>query len=213
MGTTRTSHSRESTLATPSRVILALGVVFVHGLVLNSAISIEGGGIRVGNSPDGSAFIVYMLGDTPSSSIALAPLHLRPPILPFPHLHRAGELRVGRGGPDANDHESRHDEPSAPFERLIPEAKPLDSQRLVESCNDSEELGTERRSDLATAVFLLRIESDGHVSDMTLEESSGSERLDSVAQMCLTAATFEPDRSGTATASWQRFHWSWSLSH
>ena len=60
-------------------------------------------------------------------------------------------------------------------------------------------------------MMLVRIEPDGHVSDTTIEESSGSSRLDRVTQACVMAGAFEPTRSGWRTIpSWQRVHWNWS---
>jgi|GEM_PF-3700117 len=56
------------------------------------------------------------------------------------------------------------------------------------------------------AVFVLKVEESGQVSEATLEKSSGHERLDEAAKAALLAASFEPARkNGVALASRKTF--------
>jgi hypothetical protein len=57
--------------------------------------------------------------------------------------------------------------------------------------------------------ILIRVETDGRVSDSRIETGSGDARADADAERCLRAyGAFRPARSqGQPIASWQRFRW------
>jgi protein TonB len=61
---------------------------------------------------------------------------------------------------------------------------------------------------LAEITLLVRVESDGRVTDSRVEAGSGQQRLDEAAQRCLRNGSFEPRRiNGAPVASWLRVHW------
>jgi TonB family protein len=61
----------------------------------------------------------------------------------------------------------------------------------------------------AEITLLVRVESDGRVTDSRVEAGSGRQSLDEAAQRCLrTHGSFEPRRiNGAPVASWLRVHW------
>ena len=98
-----------------------------------------------------------------------------------------------------------------PSEVPIPEARPQDSTRLRDLCLGGLEAPARLASGQGTVVLLIRVESDGQVSQTTVQLSSGSTELDQAAQTCVTASLFEPRRAGLrAVPSWQRLHWNWA---
>jgi TonB family protein len=134
---------------------------------------------------------------------------MRPP--PFPESLIAEKTLPGLGNSPTTS--KPRDEPrgSPPFERLMVDAKLEDAGSLRKFCDDSYPPESRLPNEQGTVVLLIRIEPDGHVSDTTIEESSGSQRLDRVTQACVMAGSFEPRRSGwQAVPSWQRVHWNWS---
>lgn len=99
---------------------------------------------------------------------------------------------------------------SPPFERLVAEAQAEDSASLRDFCNHSYPPPARLPNEQGTVVLLVRVEPDGHISDTTVEESSGSPRLDLVTRACVQAGSFEPRHAGwRSVASWQRVHWIW----
>jgi TonB family protein len=62
---------------------------------------------------------------------------------------------------------------------------------------------------LAEITLLVRVESDGRVTDSRVEAGSGQQRLDEAAQRCLrTHGSFAPRRiNGAPVASWLRVRW------
>jgi TonB family protein len=134
---------------------------------------------------------------------------LRPTSFPEPLV--AQETSPGLGNSPTTSR--ARDEPagSPPFERLMVDAKLEDAASLRKFCDASYPPESRLPNEQGTVVLLIRIESDGHVSDTSIEESSGSQRLDRVTQACVMAGSFEPRRAGWRTVpSWQRIHWNWS---
>ena len=129
-----------------------------------------------------------------------------PPPAELPDWQYVGESE-GHARTSATDTEPG----SPPFEQLVVEAKPQDDSGLRDFCVNSFPPSARELKEQGTVVLLIRIEPDGHISDMKLEESSGSIRLDRVTQACVVSALFEPHRAGLrAVGSWQRIHWTWS---
>jgi len=133
------------------------------------------------------------------------PLSL-PTLMPIPIITRPDPPGV-RGVKDDQTQPS-----SPPFERLIVQAEPQDADVIKEFCNRNYPEASRALNEYGTVVLMIRVESDGHVSESTVEESSGSARLDAAARSCIAGVgLFEPHHSGVrAVATWQRIRWTWS---
>jgi TonB family protein len=192
------------------RSIVMMAVLAVHLAIISGSLSGNLVGVsRMGVEPSTSIGVVILAGTEPKA-LRVVPvlrrvaIHLPPPeALP--------------GSQDSTDLEgvssasATHREPSAPpFEQLIVEAIPHDAQGLRDFCTSSYPPAARPLNEQGTVVLLVRIEADGHVSDMKVEQSSGSTRLDRVTQACVISAQFAPHRVHLrAVGSWQRIHWTW----
>jgi TonB family protein len=129
-----------------------------------------------------------------------------PTIVPIPLITRRDPVGV-RGVKDDQSHPS-----SPPFEQLIVEAEPQDADLIREFCDRNYPESSRTLNEYGTVVLMIRVESDGHVSDSKVEESSGYAQLDSAAQSCIAGiGLYEPHRVGPrAVATWQRTRWTWS---
>jgi TonB family protein len=190
---------------------VGLGVVAVHCIFVQAfwantvGLPLAGGrgalSVRwIGENPE--------LPPLPIADPPIAPPRLRSPSLDVVPLIQSPDVPVGSIGVPA---------PAAkptgpPFERLVVEAEPEDAAVLREFCNRSYPRESAALNEYGTVVLMIRVESDGHVSDSRIEETSGSSWLDKAAQDCVTGVgLFEPHRAGIrAVASWQRIHWVWS---
>ena len=194
------------------RCLIAVAVLTAHLAAIGpSFLGRFGGGIL--ESPFSTAIEVVLLPSTTQPQPLAAPTLRRIKLTPLP----LPEMLVGADSPpgpgNASGKSEPRDEPhSPPFERLIVEARPQDTNWLRYFCNGSYPPQSRSANEQeGTVVLLVRIEPDGHVSDTTVEESSGSPRLDRVTQACVMASPFEPARSGWSTVpSWQRIRWNWS---
>lgn len=190
------------------RGVVAITVLVVHLAVLTEPFSqtpIGVPGTRVGRS---TSIAVVLLAPSEPAPLQMRPVLRRvtvriPPPAAWQDLPDSKEVS---GTPAV------HSEPtSPPFERLIVEAKPQDAQGLHDFCTGSYPPEYRSLNEQGMVVLLVRIEADGHVSDMKVEQSSGSTRLDRVTQACVISGLFEPHRAGLrAVGSWQRIHWTWT---
>jgi len=194
-----------------TRGLIAAGVLTAHIAVLAPSVLTPFRSYTTMSLSSSTAIEVILLPPATRPPTPVAPtvrrIKLRTP--PLPEVV-AKEAAAGPG--NAPGTLVSRDEPhSPPFERLIAEASPEDATSLHRFCDDSFPASSRLSTEQGTVVLLVRIESDGHVSDTTVEESSGSPRLDRVTQACVMAGSFEPTRTGwRTTASWQRVHWNWS---
>jgi TonB family protein len=129
-----------------------------------------------------------------------------PTLIPIPIITGPDPVGV-RGVKDDQTHPS-----SPPFERLIVEAAPQDADLIREFCDRNYPDVSRTLNEYGTVVLMIRVETDGHVSDSKVEESSGSTRLDEAARICVAGVgLFEPHHSGVRpVATWQRTRWTWS---
>jgi TonB family protein len=193
-----------------ARALIAMAVLTVHVLALGPSLLKSPGGDNAFQTSAPTVMEVILLPPSPVRPPSLGqPIFRRIKLSPPPELSASKRQLAGPG--NSADTSIPRDEPhSPPFERLVVDAKPEDGAALHQFCSDSYPPEYRSRNEQGTVVLLVRIESDGHVSDTTVEESSGSPRLDRVTQACVMAGVFEPIRSGWRTvASWQRIHWTW----
>jgi len=187
--------------------VLAAHVLFIAGALPGNSVAVPGTSAGAPTSIE-----VILLAGVEPAPLQVVPvlrrISVRPPpveayVAPQASTDPDG-LAGGRPGTPA--------EPSSPpFEQLIIEARPQDAGGLHDFCTSSYPPGARSLNEQGTVVLLVRVEADGHVSDMKLEESSGSIRLDQVTQACVIGGLFEPHRAGLrAVGSWQRIHWTWS---
>jgi len=194
-----------------ARSVIAAAVLVVHLVVITGPVSenpIGVPGTRVGRS---TSIAVVLLALSEPAPLQVTPVLRRvtvrmPPPAAIPSWQDSEEVP---GTP------ATQSEPTAPpFEQLIVEAKAQDAQGLHDFCAGSYPPEARSLNEQGTVVLLIRIESDGHVSDMRLEQSSGSSRLDQVTRACVIGGLFEPHRAGLrAVGSWQRIHWTWAPAH
>jgi TonB family protein len=196
------------------RVAIATAVVVLHVLLLFGPVS--SGPAGAWGLPEGIApsIQVVLLPEIPAAPLEITPqlrrIRVRLAELPAP----AQGFATSRALVSAGDEPPKQDDPgSPPFEQLIVEARPQDTPALRDFCVSSYPPNARPANEAGTVVLLVRIEADGHVSDMKVEQSSGSIRLDRVTQACVIGALFEPYRAGLrAVPSWQRMHWTWAPS-
>jgi TonB family protein len=195
-----------------ARGATAAAVLLAHFAALAPAFFPEPGGRRGTGRATSTSMEVLLLPSAPRSAPpAPVPtlIRIRSRLPPPPTLVAATQGTLDQEYVSANPPSPRPSSP--PFERLIVEAKPEDAKALHEFCSGSFPPVSRMPNEQGTVVLLVRIESDGHVSDTTVEESSGSPRLDRVTQACVAAGSFEPARTGwRSVPSWQRIHWNWS---
>jgi TonB family protein len=194
------------------RSLIAVVVLIAHIAAVGPSFVGRFGGATL-QSPFSTAIEVVLLPSTTQPRPLAAPTLRRIKLLPTPIPEMLVETESTPGLGNIPGKSEPLDEPhSPPFERLIAEAKPQDANWLRYFCNGSYPSQSRSANEQeGTVVLLVRIEPDGHVSDTTVEESSGSPRLDRVTQACVMASPFEPARSGWSTVpSWQRIRWNWS---
>ncbi len=191
------------------RGAIAAVILAAHFFVLVPSFSASGGPPGRPSEPS-TAIEVIILPSAPRASPRPpppSPVAIR--LSPAPRLIPSLEESSTVDGVAAKSAE-RSESIGPPFEQLIAEAKPEDAQGLHDFCSSSFPPNSRLPGEHGTVVLMVRVESDGHVSDMKLEESSGSARLDQVTQACVVSAFFEPHRAGLrAVGSWQRLHWTW----
>jgi protein TonB len=167
-------------------------------------------GARAGRST--SIEVVLLAEAQPTPPLQVVPVLRRISVRPPPaEAYGASQASTHPDGLTGRGAVTPTEPSSPPFEQLILEARPQDASGLNDFCTGSYPPSARSLNEQGTVVLLVRIESDGHVSDMKLEESSGSTRLDRVTQACVISGLFEPHRAGLrAVGSWQRIHWTWS---
>jgi TonB family protein len=194
------------------RSLIGAAVLTIHIVAIGPSFLGRWGGGTLESAFSTAIEVVLLPSTTQAQPLAAATLR-RIKLAPMP----LPEMLVGADSPPGLGNEPGKSEPrdepySPPFERLIVEARPQDANWLRYFCNGSYPPQSRSANEQdGTVVLLVRIEPDGHVSDTTVEESSGSPRLDRVTQACVMASPFEPARSGwSAVPSWQRIRWNWS---
>jgi protein TonB len=97
---------------------------------------------------------------------------------------------------------------SSPTDVMISDANARDVALVLGECRADKTRRTLFVDLLAEITLLVRVESDGRVTDSRVEAGSGQQRLDEAAQRCLRNGSFEPRRiNGAPVASWLRVHW------
>jgi len=189
--------------------VLAAHVLFIVGALPGNSAAVPG--TRAG-AP--TSIEVILLAGVEPEPLQLAPALRRISVrLPPVEAYVAPQASTDPDGLASRRPATPAEPSSPPFEQLIVEARPQDASGLHDFCASSYPPGARSLNEQGTVVLFIRIESDGHVSDMKLEESSGSARLDRVTQACVISALFEPHRAGLrAVPSWQRIHWTWTPS-
>jgi len=192
------------------RSVVMMAVLAVHLAVISGSFSGSLVGVpRMGVEPSTSVGVVILAGTEPKA-LEVVPVLRRVTVhLPPPEALSGSQSSTDPEG--VSSASATHREPgSPPFEQLIVEAIPQDAKGLRDFCTSSYPPAARSLNEQGTVVLLVRIEADGHVSDMKVEQSSGSTRLDRVTQACVISAQFAPHRVNLrAVGSWQRIHWTW----
>jgi TonB family protein len=197
-----------------TRSLIAAAVLAAHTFVLGPMFRAQSNVDSVSRLTFSTAMEITLLPATTPPPALYKPRLRRlkmtsPPPLPEPLV--AQEALLGLGTSPTTSKPREEPSGSPPFERLMVDAKLEDAASLRRFCDESYPPRSRLPNEQGTVVLLIRIEPDGHVSDTTVEETSGSQRLDRVTQACVMAGSFEPRRSGwRAVPSWQRVHWNWS---
>jgi len=93
----------------------------------------------------------------------------------------------------------------------IPEATPVDIRAVRVLCDTAYSEEDRQLGRKGVVTLLIRVETDGHVSEAKIEESTGWYVLDQAAAQCLGHSRFELARqTDYPAAPWQRAHWTFS---
>ena len=93
----------------------------------------------------------------------------------------------------------------------VPAAHVASGVNLEESCSGYYPTQSVQRREQGTVGLLIRVASNGGVTDARIETSSGSPRLDSAALACIQdqGRFIPPSGTGMTADEWQRFTWTW----
>jgi hypothetical protein len=185
-----------------SRVAALLVAVGLHALLAAGLFLGSDGGPA---TPKPATPPLVLLAALPHAPVAREPIDVPPPQVeavnaPLPVVPKIVQFATGPAEIAVSI--------AAATDVLISEANAREVEKVFDGCAA---LGSVAAPDRSREITLLvRVESDGHVSDSKIEVGSGTPRVDAAAQRCFLAhGELSPHRvNGAAIASWQRVKWS-----